>query len=64
MDEADARRRVERQASEADRRAVADRVIVNDADEAALIAQVDECWEWLLGQAAGRASAGTDRPSD
>ncbi|MEZ5375749.1 MAG: dephospho-CoA kinase [Acidimicrobiales bacterium] len=47
MDEADARRRVERQASEEDRRAVADRVITNAADEAALRAEVDACWTWL-----------------
>ena len=47
MDEADARRRVERQASEAERRAIADRVITNEADEPALLAQVDDCWTWL-----------------
>ncbi len=47
MDEDDARRRVERQASEDERREVADRVIVNDGDEAALRSQVAECWAWL-----------------
>lgn len=47
MDEADARRRVERQASEDERRSVADWVITNDTDEAALSVQVDDCWTWL-----------------
>ncbi len=47
MDEAGARRRVERQASEDQRRAVADRVITNEADEADLLAQVESCWAWL-----------------
>ncbi len=47
MDEADARRRVERQASEDERRAVADRVITNESDEAALLTQVADCWIWL-----------------
>lgn len=56
MDEADARRRVERQASQADRRAVADWVIVNDADEAALLGQVDECWTWLESEASKSSS--------
>ena len=53
MDEADARRRVERQVSEADRRAVADLVIVNEGDEDELNAQVAGCWNWLLERRAG-----------
>jgi len=47
MDEADVRRRIENQASEATRRALADHVIVNDGDEAALRAQVDRVWAAL-----------------
>ncbi len=49
MAEADARARVERQASEAQRRAVADRVIVNDGTHEQLLASVAACWEWLHG---------------
>jgi dephospho-CoA kinase len=38
----DARSRMAAQATDADRRAVADHVVVNNADEAALAEQVDE----------------------
>jgi len=48
MDEADVRRRIENQASEATRRALADHVIVNDGDEGNLNAQVDAVWSHLL----------------
>ena len=44
MDEADVRRRIAAQATDSARRAVADAVIVNDADFAALLAGVDDLW--------------------
>jgi dephospho-CoA kinase len=44
MAEVDVRRRIDAQASEKQRRAVADHVLVNDGDEAALHAQVDAVW--------------------
>jgi dephospho-CoA kinase len=47
MAEADVRRRIDAQASEVQRRAVADHVLVNDGDEAALRAQVDAVWRAL-----------------
>ena len=47
MDRDDVRRRIAAQASEADRRAVADFVLVNDGDEQRLDAQVDACWQEL-----------------
>jgi dephospho-CoA kinase len=45
--EDDARARVARQASRADRLAVADFVIDNGGDLAQLHAEVDGCWEWI-----------------
>jgi dephospho-CoA kinase len=47
MDEADARRRIAAQASRPDRLAVADVVVHNDADLAALAPQVDQAWAWI-----------------
>lgn len=47
VDEADARARVAAQASDEARRAVADHVIVNDGDLAALEVQVDALWRDL-----------------
>jgi dephospho-CoA kinase len=55
FDEADARARIARQATRAQRLAVADRVIDNSGDRDALEAQVEELWAWLVAreQAAG-----------
>jgi dephospho-CoA kinase len=47
VDEADARARIAAQASDEARRAVADHVIVNDGDLAALEVQVDALWRDL-----------------
>lgn len=47
FDEADARARIARQATRAERLAHADFVIDNTGDLAALDAQLDACWEWL-----------------
>jgi dephospho-CoA kinase len=44
MTEADVRRRLAAQASEAERRKLAQHVLVNDGTEADLAAQVEECW--------------------
>jgi dephospho-CoA kinase len=49
MAEVDVRRRIAAQASEEARRAVADHVLVNDGDEAALHAQVDAAWRTITG---------------
>ncbi len=48
-DEADARRRVASQASRADRRAMADRVLDNSGTLDQLRPQVDAAWKWLVG---------------
>jgi dephospho-CoA kinase len=48
MAEEDVRRRIAAQASEEDRRALASYVLVNDGDEAHLVAQVDACWDELV----------------
>lgn len=47
FDEADARARLANQASRQDRLAVADHVIDNSGDLAALDPQLDRCWEWM-----------------
>lgn len=47
--EADARARIANQASREARLKVADRVLDNSADLAALIDQVDACWAWIEG---------------
>lgn len=47
MDECDARDRIAAQATRQERLAIADHVIDNSGDEAALDAAVDACWEWL-----------------
>jgi len=49
LDEADARARIDAQASDEERRAIADHVLVNDGDLAALDAAVDELWTRLAG---------------
>jgi len=48
MDEADARARIGRQVTREERMAAADRIIDNSGDREALVAQVDELWEWIL----------------
>lgn len=50
MVEADARARMAAQATDEQRRAVADEVIDNDGDLAALERRVDEVWERLIGR--------------
>lgn len=45
--EEDARARVAAQATRDDRRALADFIVDNAGDEAALDAEVDRCWQWL-----------------
>ena len=47
MPEVDVRRRLAAQASDERRRAIADHVLVNDADEASLLRQVDALWDLL-----------------
>lgn len=47
MSETDARARISRQASREDRRKIADRVIDNTHDLAALQVAVREAWEWI-----------------
>lgn len=47
FDEDDARARVAAQASREERRALADFVVDNSGDEAALDREVDRCWQWL-----------------
>jgi dephospho-CoA kinase len=46
--EDDARARIGRQASREERLAAADFVVDNSGDLAALRAEVDRCWEWIL----------------
>ncbi len=53
MSEADARGRIANQASDAERRAVADVVIDTAGTEAETLAQVDALWDRLRGSAAG-----------
>jgi len=48
MDAADARARIEKQASREDRIAIADKVIDNSGDLASLEMQVSELWDWLV----------------
>ena len=50
MAEADVRRRIDAQASEDERRHLAGHVLVNGADEASLLSQVDACWERLVSR--------------
>ena len=49
LDRADAQARMDRQATDEQRAAVADIVLDNSGDEAALEAQVDAAWEKLVG---------------
>ncbi len=58
MTEADARRRLAAQAGRAERRARADRVIVNDGSWDNLRDQVNATWEWMSGLAG--PGGGTD----
>ena len=58
MPEADARARIAAQASDDERRAVANEIIENDGDRDALTAQVDALWERL------QVRAEADRKSD
>ena len=55
LDRADAQARMDRQATDQQRAAVADIVLDNSGDEAALEAQVDAAWEKLVG--------GVERPT-
>lgn len=50
MTEADARARVAAQASRAERRTIADYVVHNAGDRAALAAEVDRCWAWIVAR--------------
>ncbi|MCL2779989.1 MAG: dephospho-CoA kinase [Actinomycetia bacterium] len=50
LPEAQARARIAAQASDAERRAVADEVVVNDDSRAALAARVDALWGRLMGR--------------
>lgn len=52
MAEADVRARIASQATDAQRRAVADAIVVNDGDLATLEARVAELWRTLLGWSA------------
>ncbi len=61
--EADARARIERQASREKRLAAADRVIDNAGDRAALAAQVDELWEWIQTIPPSRSAAPGPKPA-
>ncbi len=47
--EADARARMARQATRAERLAAADFVVGNDGDPEALEPQIDACWAWIQG---------------
>jgi dephospho-CoA kinase len=49
MTEVDVRRRIAAQASESDRRKLAQHVLVNDGSEADLDGQVEQCWAALTG---------------
>lgn len=55
--EVDARARVSSQAGRKDRVALADFVIDNSGDRAALEAQIDRCWEWITSLPGTGASA-------
>jgi dephospho-CoA kinase len=54
MAEADARARMSVQPSQDERRAMADRVVMNANGPADLDAEVGQLWEWLEGQRAGQ----------
>ena len=56
--EGDARARMANQASREDRLAVADHVIDNSGDLAALGAQLDACWAWLTERASHEPAEG------
>ena len=58
MDRADAQRRIAAQMSREDRKALAERVIDNSGDLAALHASTIELWEWLN---AARVAAGGEQ---
>ena len=58
MAQHDAEARIAKQASREDRRSIADRVIDNSGDMAALEQQVGDAWEWMKGLPAAAADAG------
>ena len=58
MAEPDARARMAKQASDEQRRALADVVLTNDGDRAALAAQVDALWARIAGEAGGLEAPG------
>lgn len=60
FDEDDARSRIANQASREARRAVADRVIDNSGDLAALEPQIDEVWAWMSALPHPAADPGPD----
>lgn len=49
MDESDVRRRIRMQATDAERAEMADEVILNDGDEARLLADLEDYWERTVG---------------
>lgn len=53
VDRADARSRMEQQAGDGERRAVADVVLVNDGDEAALAREIAAAWPTIAGRSGG-----------
>jgi len=57
LSEADARARLAAQISPEDRRALADLVIHNGADRAALDREIDRCWRWLTDRLAAGVGA-------
>jgi dephospho-CoA kinase len=57
LTEADARARIAKQIGREERIAKADRVIDNSGDLAALDAQIDELWEWLVSRDVGPGPA-------
>jgi dephospho-CoA kinase len=63
FDERDARRRIAAQISREQRRSLADVVVDNSGDAAALAGEIDRVWNWIEGLTAGgeAAEAVTDR---
>jgi dephospho-CoA kinase len=62
MDAADARARIEKQATREDRIAIADKVIDNSGDMASLEIQVSELWDWLVSLPPASDDAGGRAP--
>jgi dephospho-CoA kinase len=63
FDEGDARARIANQASRERRLEVADRVVDNSGTLAELQVQVDEVWDWLVGEQRERGVAEAAHPS-